>query len=476
MKNFDSINQAAIPKTPRVSISNEPPKIQKISLLAAKPQSGNKTKLKLVLGLIVSIIIVLSAVVALRAANLSEKIFVGKKTSFFEKIREVFGVGGIKLVGEDLGHINILLLGIGGEGHDGPYLSDTIILAQIRPDVGQVSLVAIPRDYQVSLPNNMGLRKINAAFAEGYNRKKDWNEAGDWARQVVENLSGQKIPYFGVIDFAGFEKAINQIGGVDVKIDRTFTDFSFPDNGVGFLPPLTFTQGEEHMDGTRALQFARSRHAAGPEGSDFSRSARQQKIISAFKQKVLSLNLISNAGTINSLLGTFADHFHTNITPGEIFRIYNLIKENDIQNFVSVSLDPTTSLVCPKIMEDTGAYVLVVCDGKSQDDIKNFFKNIFSLGKMYEEKSVIWLSTSAEDRAGYQEADKKLKEAGLTVWELGYKGEVLSRNIFYQVNPKPATAEFIKNTLHATEVNLPPPGVNINKDKVDIIVILGKDN
>ncbi|MEK7161527.1 MAG: LCP family protein, partial [Patescibacteria group bacterium] len=282
--------------------------------------------------------------------------------------------------------------------------------------------------------------------------------------------------YFAVIDFAGFEKAIDQVGGVDVQIDRTFTDYSYPDSSLGYLAPVTFTEGSENMNSTRALQFARSRHAAGPEGSDFSRSTRQQKIISAFKAKVLSLNLISNAGTINSLLSTFANHFHTNITPGGIFHLFNLIKETNVNSFISLSLDPSTSLVCPKIMEDTGAYVLVPCEGKSETDIKNFFKNVFSLGKMVEEKSVIWLSTSSGDRTTYQKADQKLKEVGLTVWELSYKGEPLSKNIFYQVNPKNATAEFIKNSLSATEVTLPPPDVNINKDKVDIIVILGENS
>ncbi len=414
----------------------------------------------------------------LRAVNLSDKIFVGKKTTFFEKVRDFIRGGGdnAKLVGEDLGQINILLLGIGGEGHDGPYLSDTIILAEIRPDLGEISLVSIPRDYLATLPDNLGNRKINAAFAEGFNKKKDWDEAGLWARQAVEKMSGQKIPYFAVIDFAGFEKAINQVGGVDVHIDQTFTDYSYPDNNLGYLPPLTFTEGDEHMNGTRALQFARSRHAAGPEGSDFARSTRQKKIISAFKAKVLSLNLITNAGTINSLLGTFADHFHTNVTPGEMFHLFSLIKEHNLNSFISLSLDPATSLVCPKIMEDTGAYVLVPCEGKSEADIKNFFKNVFSLGKMVQEKSAIWLSTSSGDRTAYQQADQKLKETGLTVWELAYKGEALNKNIFYQVNPKPATAEFIKNTLNATEVTLPPPGVNINKEKVDVIIILGKSN
>ncbi|MBI5530418.1 MAG: LCP family protein [Candidatus Doudnabacteria bacterium] len=477
MKNLDSANRGFTPKTPQVTVSDTPPVAEKVNLLTVKKEKRRGSWLKKFTILIVMVIILLGGIVAIRAANLTDKIFVGTKTSFFAKIRDAIRGGGdnVKLVGEDMGQINILLLGIGGEGHDGPYLSDTMILAEIRPDIGQVSLVAIPRDYLVTLPENAGDQKINASFALGFNKNKDWNEAGKWARQVVENISGQKIPYFAVIDFAGFEKAINQVGGVDVHIDRTFTDYTYPDSGIGYLPAITFTEGFEHMGGTRALQFARSRHAAGPEGSDFARSARQQKIISAFKEKVLSLNLISNAGTINSLLDTFANHFHTNISPGEIFRLFNLVKQNDIKTFVSVSLDPSTSLICPKILESNGAYVLMPCDGKTPDDIKNFFKNVFSIGKLYEEKSTIWLGTSSNDRTSYQQADKKLKEAGLTVWEVGYGGQPLNKNVYYVLNPKPATADYIANNLNATEVSLPPPGVKIDKSKVDIIVILGQN-
>lgn len=470
MKNIDSLNSKPKAVPPKVKISSGEPKLN--LLMASQPRSGRKV-LKKILWVIVIVILILGGAVFFRAESLSQKIFVGKTVTIFSLIKDAFGGSGTKLVGEDLGQINILLLGIGGEGHDGPYLSDTMILAQIRPDIGTIAMVSIPRDYWATLPNG-GQGKINEAFSDGYLKNHDWNEGGQWATQAAEKLSGLQIPYFAVLDFSGFEKAINQVGGVDVNIENTFTDYSYPNDATnGYLPPLTFTAGWEHMDGTRALEFARSRHAAGIEGSDFARGLRQQKIISAFKDKVLNLNLIKDAGTINSLMGTFADHFHTNLSPAEILHIYDLSKQQDIKNFISLSLDPSTSLVCPVIRQDTGAYTLEPCDGKTTLDIENFFKNVFTLGKITAEKSVVWLSTSTGDRAAYNAADTELKQAGLTVWELPYKGQALSQNIFYQANPKPATAEFIKNTLNATEATLPPPGVKVDNSKVDVIVILG---
>lgn len=475
MSNIDSItnerNRRIIP--PKITISSSP---QKINLLTTG--SVKKSRFWIKLFIVVFLILTLSfgSIIVSKAMNISNKIFVGQKTSFLQKVKELIrgGSGSQTLVGENMGQINILLLGIGGEGHDGPYLTDTIILAQIRPANNEIVLTSIPRDYWVSLPDNAGQAKINAAFSGGYVLKHDWNTAGTWARETVSNLTGLEIPYFAEVDFAGFEKAINEIGGIDVQIDRTFTDNSYPKDGTdGYLPPVTFTQGLEHMDGQRALIFSRSRHAAGPEGSDFSRSQRQQKILNAFKSKLLGLNLITNNSAINNLLNIFADHFHTNLAPGELLRLKNLVKGNDSLHLSTLSLDPETKIICPFIREDTGAYTLIPCPGKTEADVKNFFKNAFSLGQIQSEKSVIWLASSTGKTQDFDNSYKIISDAGLTVWEVGFGKQNISQNIFYQVNPKPATAEFIKNSLQATEVNLPPPGIKIDKTKVDIIVILG---
>lgn len=422
------------------------------------------------------IIIAFSSVLISRAVNLSNKIFVGKKTSFYSKVIQLIRgqAGSIKLVGEDLGQINVLLMGIGGQGHDGPYLSDTIIVAQIRPDLNKVTLISIPRDYLIDL-QGQGYRKINAAFAEGFARHNDWNEAGTWAREEVEKISGLSIPYFAVVDFKGFEKAIDLVGGVDVAIDRTFTDYSYPDSKDGYLPPVTFSKGSEHMSGPRALIFARSRHASGPEGSDFSRSQRQQKIIHAVKSKVVSLNLITDGGKINELLSVIGDHMHTNIGLGEMVRFYNLVKNYDQNSVVSLSLDPSTNLICPQILETNGAYVLSLCPGKQAEDVKNFFKNSFNVGAFTAEKSIIWLADSSKDGHNYKKAEKLLAQEGLTVYQISYTGPALAQTVSYTVNNKPLTMDFLSKTLHATVVTLAPPGVKINKDRVDIVVILGSD-
>jgi LCP family protein required for cell wall assembly len=441
-----------------------------------KPQTRRKRRGgKILLAIILLAILGLGGFLVARAADLSGKIFVGEKTSFFSKLSSALlgQTGNVKLEGESKGQVNVLLLGIGGPGHDGPYLSDTMIVAQIRPDEKKATLVSIPRDYQVNLGQS-GFRKINNSFAEGFDRNDNWDEGGRLAREAASQVSGLDIPYFAVVDFQGFEKAIDLMGGVDVTVDRTFTDYSFPNDATkGYLPPVTFEAGSEHMNGERALVFARSRHAAGAEGSDFARSQRQQKIINAAKTKATELNLLTDIGKINDLLDVVGDHVHTNINPGEMIRLYNLTKDYGPDNISSLSLDPSTGIICPQILESNGAYVLTLCPGKTKADLYRFFTNGFTNGKMVEEQSVVWLADSTPGQKLYKAAQQQLEAGGLTVYQVTYGGKPILQNVVYQLNPKPATLQFIKDALRASEVTLAPPGIKADKEKVDVIVILG---
>jgi len=457
---------------PKIDITHGTPAVIRVSLTG---QRNKRNWLKILMLVVIAVMVILGTMIVLKASSLTGRVFIGQKTTFFGKIKNFVTMGrGTELVGEDKGQINILLLGIGGEGHDGPYLSDTMLVAQIRPKTREISMTSLPRDYLVNLPEKRGEQKINAAFALGFAKNKDWGEAGSWAREVVENISGLSIPYFAVVDFSGFEKAVDEIGGLPVHIDRSFSDSTYPNSTNGYLPTLTFKEGSEQLNGVRALQFARSRHGTNAEGSDFARSQRQQKIINAFKTKLFGLNILSDISTVNKLLDVFADHFHTNLSPNELLHLYNISREGNAQ-ILSSSLDPETGLICSLILESTGAYVLTPCPGKSTEDVKNFFQNSLSVAKLQAEQPIIWLASSTGNKTAYQTAYRKLTNAGITVFELSYSTDNLPSTIVYMVNPKAATLEFITNVLKATEVNLPPPDVKIPKEKVDAVVILGTD-
>ncbi len=434
----------------------------------------SRRSLKIILAMIIFIALGLGAFALVKATNLADKIFVGQKQSLYSKISDLISSQTGKLLGEKDGQINVLLLGIGGVGHDGPYLSDTIIVAQIKPKENKATLISIPRDYLVNT-KELGQRKINAVFAEKYEETKDWDKAGQSTIDVVEKISGLEIPYFAVVDFDGFTKTIDLLGGVDVTVDKTFTDYTFPDNKEGYLPAVTFEEGPEHMDGKRALIFARSRHAAGSEGTDYARGLRQQKIIQATKAKVISLNIISDANKINEMFGIIGDHFHTNLTLGEMIRLYTITKDYGHDGIASLSLDPDTGLICPKTLESNGAFVLTACPGKSSDDIIDFFKNSFTNSTVATEQAVVWLADSSVAGNLYKKAEQELVNNNITVYKMIYTGKPLTQTVVYPVNQKTGTIQLIKDKLSASEVSLAPPGVKIDPKKVDIIVILGQD-
>src|SRR3989344_5309586 len=128
----------------------------------------------------------------------------------------------IELKRSDKNTINILLLGIAGGRHEGPNLSDTIIFASLNTKESKITLVSLPRDIWSSDIDS----KINTAYAKGEVKKSGGGLI--LAKSVVSKITGQSIDYAVVIDFSGFVRAVDLIGGLNVNIERTFDDFEYP--------------------------------------------------------------------------------------------------------------------------------------------------------------------------------------------------------------------------------------------------------
>jgi LCP family protein required for cell wall assembly len=214
--------------------------------------------------------------------------------------------------------VNVVLLGIGGDGHEGSDLTDSIMFISLNVDNQKALLVPLPRDIWVDSLK----AKINTAYHYGKERRE--NGGRDLVKSAVAEVVGQPVHYVLVLDFAGFEKVIDAIGGIDVKVERTFDDYKYPIPGKEDAEPeserythVHFDAGQTHMNGATALQFTRSRHAEGDEGTDFARSARQEKVLLAFRDKVLSTQTLLNNNTMTTLLNSVAASIDTDITERE---------------------------------------------------------------------------------------------------------------------------------------------------------------
>lgn len=191
------------------------------------------------------------------------------------------------------GRTNFLILGKGGQGHDAPDLTDTIIFASISHDPAGVTLVSLPRD--IWIPEIRA--KVNSAYYWGNQIKQDGGLV--LAKSTVEEIVGVPVHYAVVVDFSGFGEILDVLGGVEVDVREGFVDEKYPIpgkendlcNGDKTLScryeTIKFEKGNQLMDGATALKFVRSRNSEGDEGTDLARAARQQLLLMGIKKKVL---------------------------------------------------------------------------------------------------------------------------------------------------------------------------------------------
>jgi LCP family protein required for cell wall assembly len=186
-------------------------------------------------------------------------------------------------------------------------------------DGGKQAQVSIPRDLWVQLPPGSGrYAKINEALADGY-LNGGLDAGGQLAARKVEDVTGLPVTGWVLEDFEGFRQLVDALGGVDINAPRAFSA-QYPVNDDPSVDArwkvIHFDAGPQHMDGERALEYARARYADNPqEASDFARSARQQLLIAAIREKIAS-----PAGALRFLpvVNAAAGAIHTNLPPMEL--------------------------------------------------------------------------------------------------------------------------------------------------------------
>lgn len=282
--------------------------------------------------------------------------------------------------------VNFLLLGIGGGTHEGPNLSDTIIFASLNQPKNTLTLISIPRDLWVPDLN----ARINTAYATGEEKQKKGGLI--LAKATVEKIIGQPIGYGIRIDFDGFLKSVDYVGGLDITVENTFDDYEYPITGreddtcghskeeLDSLATVSsqleafpcrymhihFDNGQTHFNGIQALEFVRSRHAQGAEGTDFARSARQQKVIRAFKDKLLSPQTFLNPVTITNLNNALINSIDLDVEQSEIddfIKLSQKFKNVKISSYVIDAEDKEKKkpglLINPPLSDFNGGWVLI---------------------------------------------------------------------------------------------------------------------
>ncbi len=232
--------------------------------------------------------------------------------------------------------MNILLLGSDTRGDGQVARSDTLILVTINPETKQVSMLSIPRDLLVTIPN-YGQDKINAAYA--YGSMNNLTGPG-LAAATIEYNFGVTIDYFAEVDTGGLARIIDTLGGVTLDVTAPLKDDEYPGSGNNYLRVL-FHTGLQHMGGVQAVQYARTRH----DDNDFARNDRQQQLLRALRAQTVGLDLLPKAPELLNQLG---DTFQTDLSPTQILALAKLgssikssnIHSYDLLNQTTVSYSP----------------------------------------------------------------------------------------------------------------------------------------
>jgi len=387
------------------------------------------------------------------------------------------------LVGKDLqtdnyNHTNILLLGVGGEGHIGENLTDTVIVASVDTSESFVTLISIPRDLYLETSKLNGSR-VNKIYELGV-QKHDKQTGMDMIMEAAGTITGLPMHYYVKIDFKGFGKIIDGIGGVDLYVDETINDPLYPKDGTYDYEPFYLPAGNRHLDGETALKYVRSRQTS----SDFERSYRQQKLLMAIKDKVRDKKIATDVKFLQKMYHTLEGNVETNLELRELISLSDIgaaVREESILN-VSIHDDPSRRggfLYSPLRALYGGAYVLL----PAGDDFK-YVQHFMKLAAYYHDeiknptKIQILNGTKV---AGLAVSTKTiLRRFGFDVIRFGNgRDKSREKTVFYYKNKEnPPDVLSILQTLIPAETSAEIPAEYLEdeyKSDAEVIIELGSD-
>ncbi|MEF3692446.1 MAG: LCP family protein [Candidatus Moraniibacteriota bacterium] len=412
------------------------------------------------------------------------------KTPILETISDISKIAvetRTSLRGEETGRANILLLGMAGKGKPGGELTDTIMIASLDTQNNKIALLSLPRDLYASVPDSYYSAKINSLYKYGLN-----NDQGiEPLKKTLEEITELKIDYYLILNFSGFEKFIDDIGGINVQVERDIYDPTYPGPNYSY-ETFELKKGFHTLDGATALKYARERHA-DPEG-DFGRAKRQQQVLQSAKNKVFSTKTLLNPFAVSKMMDTLGDNLKTDLNLEEIDSLIKLSKSLDTQNINNSVIDAWKEDSLLKVShifyENSRAFILVPRAG-NYSEIQDLAKNIFELEilkkrktAIQEEDAKIGLIDLTDRYETYSEVEKLLKK------RLGFKNiekikKIPEKNgeetiIFDLSNQKPFSVDELIKKIPArisseNQTILSALDKEENELEYDIIIILGKD-
>jgi LCP family protein required for cell wall assembly len=481
-------------KQPGVSQESEPTSAEILRKHRQPPKS--RLRRRIFRGVLI-IILLLVAWVGFSAYRAMNKISDGGFSA--KDLMRLISGNSDSLKGQSEGRTNIALLGYGGKGNPGGLLADTNILLSYHYSDKKVALVSLPRDLYVPIGSTGSSNKLNYAYAYGEANAKQTGGGGNVSSETISKVSGVPVHYYISMDFVGFVKLVDTLGGVTVDVEKSINDPLYPDDKIDTVQgtysktdgykPFRLLSGVQKLDGVTALKFARSRETT----SDFDRARRQQVLLEAIKEKAMSAGVLSNPKKVVDIINILGNHLRTNMSAGEMEALVGLSKEIDGSNITNKVLDNTKDgLLTDGSSGETGYYLKPRAG--NFNEIQSLIKNIFNDASATQASSKTSASSSVSTTASSKatgkieiqnatgvtgkakDLSKVLAKNGLTIAGLLTATEDQATTVLYDytAGKNEASVDAIKAALKGVDVKVIKR--TDGAGSLDFKLILGEDS
>jgi polyisoprenyl-teichoic acid--peptidoglycan teichoic acid transferase len=379
--------------------------------------------------------------------------------------------------------LNILLIGADQRPSQGSYNTDTLIVVSIDPVSKQVAMFSLPRD-TVDVPIPAGPArsvfgstysgKVNSWFSAIRNRADLYpgnktTRGYNGLKAMLGELYGLDIKYFVEVNFQGFMKVVDALGGVTINVQVPVSDDRYPGFG-GKLERVYIPSGIQHMDGAHALQYARSRHSS----NDFDRGQRQQRVLLSLREQADPQVLIPH---LTDLVTALKSAVRTDIPVSQLDDLLGLASSVDTKDIRSYVFAPP--FYQTEFANSSRGYIIVPKVARIRTAVKNAFKTSPAdealREKLANEGANVWVLSGLSDRSQPVDVAGYLEYVGLAASapRQAAQGAVPSdtKIVVYNgaADKYPETIAYLESRFKVVSTTATDPAI-----RTDIIVTIGR--
>jgi len=375
--------------------------------------------------------------------------------------------------------INIVILGLDlrrDEPDDQAARTDSIMVLTIDPFAKTSGILSIPRDMWVEIPDGFGgfiKNRVNVAFELGEHTYLDYPGGGaGLVKDTIAHNFDIPIDNYIVLNFNNFIDLIDELGGIDITVPSYAYDAAYNDCNACPFYPVEFVAGEEHMDGVRALAYARIRKS----DNDFRRIERQQLVVRATANKAMSLGTI--LGNPFGIYNQFKDSIDTDIKSSRLPGLAELAGQVDFDTAPLVSLEPAV-VDCA---DACGGAAALLWDAAT---VRELTAQVFTDGRLQKEGALVSVKNGTMTPDLASEFATFLSKQGMPSSKIAvdeiFDGILTDETAIYDLGGKDYTARKLADWLQIpysrirSGDDVEAASFVLDAGSTDVIVVLGAD-